>query len=185
MFSVTSGNTTLPILDFSASIAGLEGGTARLVYKNAYLWGLPALALTAPLAIHFLRRFLKKEIVWDGQRKTAAVFWFASVLYLELLFFRLPHEISYLLPLLFLITPLFAFSPWFPRAYVRVMAGLFLLYGAVSIETVEKTYSHDTFDRREASSGRFRVFLKKGVVWEDLALRRGVQAYFIKKYGLE
>jgi hypothetical protein len=184
MFSVTSGSTTLPILDFSASIACLGGGMVRLAYKNAYLWGIPALALMAPLAVHFLRRFFKKEIARDGQRKAAAVLWIASVFYLELLFFRLPHEISYLLPLLFLATPLFAFSPWSPRAYVRVMAGLFLLYGAVSVETVEKTYSHDTFDRREAASGRFRVFLKKGVVWDDLEQRKGIQDHFIEKYGL-
>ena len=64
------------------------------------------------------------------------------------------------------------------------MTGLFMLYGAVNIETVEKIYSHDTFERREAASGRFKIFLKKGVVWDDLEKRKGIQTYFFEKYGL-
>ena len=99
----TSG-MNLSFLGFSSEQWSFGQYAARFIYKNIYLWGLPTFIF---LFIAFFVEFvnIKKSFnLLTQQEKTIIYGLVMTFIFTEIMFARLPHEIAYLFPVLFIIS---------------------------------------------------------------------------------
>ncbi len=167
--------------------AHLSEYAGRFAYKNLYLWGLFAVPAVFAAMVSALWRARRRGGGAEPRRRVPrAVLWglWAAIAYTEVLFFRLPLEVSYLLPLLFPAVFLMNLAPRAPAFLAVVLAG-HLAYGVVSLDLLDIRYRVFGFNGREAESVRFGLSFGPGVVVRDLPLRSEAQDHFIRRFGLE
>ncbi|MDB5048230.1 MAG: hypothetical protein JWO30_1301 [Fibrobacteres bacterium] len=176
--------------DNPVSLVGIDGFptlaayAVRFVYKNVSLWGLPAflvLAIAAGAAWVLRRRPVASADSAKPRAPIHPILWAvaAGILYAEALFFRLPLEIPYLLPVLFLGVFLINFAPR-AASFLVLVAACQALQGVAQVDFIEKIYARKSYESVEASGGRVRLHIGRGVVWEDLATRKDAQAHYFR-----
>ncbi len=101
-----------------------------------------------------------------------------AILYYEVLFLRLPMEISYLIPVLFLVAFLLNGVPHGRVFLALILAGQ-LLQSLVVFDFTEVVYARQTLDAVEASGFRFHPGFHRGVLWEDLSRRGTAQSHWM------
>ncbi len=167
---------------------GFVGIIARFVYKNIYFWGLPAFVF---LIIFFIQdRSIYQKIVTNPFQKVRVekllfhgALW--CIIYNEIMFFRLPHEYAYLLPLLFSVTYLMATSDRVKKTrYLSFLIGLQLLYGLIFNLDVLQTYQKDPVAKTiHSDSAKIHVSIKEGVLIRELNWRSTYQAYQLSEFN--
>ncbi len=173
MFRVTVGDARVPFF----ALTGFDSWWAyagRFAYKNVYLWGLPGFLIVSLAAIAAIRRFRRAPRP-RGAWIIAAGF-AAAMLYLQALFLRLPLEVSYLLPVLFLGLALACLSPRAP-----LLLGLLLLSHGVegirSFDLIRVEYASHSFDAVHASGARFSPGFRPGPIIVDRKARPAAQRH--------
>ena len=199
VFLVASGIFYLPVffasgmsLSFLAigpdASGGFVGIIARFIYKNIYFWGLPAFGL---LIIFLIQdKSIYQKIATNPFQKVRVekllfhgALW--CVIYNEIMFFRLPHEYAYLLPLLFSVTYLMVTSDRVKKTrYLSFLIGLQLLYGLIFNLDVLQTYQKDPVAKTiHSDSAKIHVSIKEGVLIRELNWRSTYQAYQLNEFN--
>jgi len=172
-----SAGRSLDFLTYAIGDWGLMGYVARFAYKNVFLWGLlPALLLAGGAAWAWRRR---PRGGIEGRWLVSAG---ALIAVQELLFLRVPLEISYLLPLLLVAVPLWV--AWVrSRALTAALFALTLAYNVVSPDLLRIDYAGGVRAREgtEAVGGRVEPHLKAGVLLSDLRDRPAAQQWFLRR----
>ncbi len=199
VFLVASGVFYLPVffasgmsLSFLAigpdATGGFIGIIARFIYKNIYFWGLPAFVL---LIIFFTQeKSIYQKIATNPFQKVRVekllfhgALW--CVVYNEIMFFRLPHEYAYLLPLLFSFTYFIATSDRIKKTrYLSFLIGLQLLYGLIFNLDVIQTYQKDPVAKTiHSDSAKIHASVKEGILIRELNWRSTYQAYQLSEFN--
>ena len=199
VFLVASGVFYLPVffasgmsLSFLAigpdASGGFIGIIARFIYKNIYFWGLPASVLWI---IFFIQeKSIHQKIAANPFQKVRVekllfqgALW--CVVYNEIMFFRLPHEYAYLLPLLFSFTYFVAASDRIKKTrYLSFLIGLQLLYGLIFNLDVLQTYQKEPVAKTiHSDSAKIHASIKEGVLIRELNWRSTYQAYQLSEFN--
>lgn len=196
MFHPTLADAPVSLFGFGG-FPSLAAYAIRFVYKNAGLWGYPSFAVLAFawMAGPIIRAFRGKERagsapsggcvkpIPQGEPPLPArpVIWaaWAGFFYAEALFFRLPLEINYLMPVLFLVVFLVNRAPR-AKPVLAAIALLQAVQGLVQVDFIEKIYARRSYESVEASGVRVRLHAGRGVVWEDAGTRRRAQAHYLR-----
>lgn len=162
---------------------GFIGIIARFIYKNIYFWGFPAFMVL--LVFLFQERHsLIRKVTTNPLRNTHidkllfhGAVW--NVIYNEIMFFRLPHEYAYLIPILFSVVYLIATATKISKArYLGLLIGLQLLHGLVFNFDVLQTYQDDPNPKTiHSDSAKVHFSIKEGIVVRDLQWRSIYQKY--------
>ncbi len=187
MFQVYTGE---PVGFFSFDgYARLTDFAGRFVFKNINLWGVfgtMILVAAAGAALGRARRGRPLDAGPVSRRLPGAALagaW-AAVAYLEALFFRLPLEVPYLLPLLFPAVFLLNLAPRAPLFLSLALAAQ-VAYNLVSLELLEVRYAQYGFSGRVAEGARFRPSFGPGPLVRDISLRGPAEAHNIARFGLD
>jgi len=146
------------------------GRLTRLAYKNIYLLGLPALLWCVGYAFWRSRRLERLHVT------PVVIACLLVALAHEVLFFRLPVEIAYLLPILFALVPLWAYVFEVSARALQVLIVCFLFYGFVGNVDV-LTY--------RASVVAPGLSIHAGKVVDDLRQRGASMDQYFTRYGLK
>lgn len=137
---------------------------ARIIYKNIYLVS-PLILLTVGILI--IKGIYQKT--FDFKITPAVIAGASMILIMELLFIKIPCEIPYLTPPFIIAVPLFT---WLGNPGKNVMYVLLLLSFAFSFifnpDFLDRKYNED---RTEAISAEVGLFIRKGVVIDDILSR--------------
>ncbi len=150
---------------------------SRVVYKNLMLLGiLPLILIMTFLLKHrYSPKISNVSILCVGIS--------LSFIYYELLFFRLPHDIAYLLPVLLMITIVIGFVlPSIPIMSLLVL--LTLLNSFITLDPLKIDYNVKTREQIEAGSARIKPHFCIGAILNDIRNRKAAQAYFLPKFGI-
>lgn len=138
---------------------------SRFVYKNIYLFGLAPFLWLGGMLIHGVTS--KKLYVSSTPEVLAGML---VLLVHELLFFKVPLEIPYLLPLLFVAMPMTVVLLRPGRAAMYTFLFLVLSYGfVVNLDILDRRYNEAGTEAIAADAG---LFARPGVVVADLLERR-------------
>jgi hypothetical protein len=167
---------------------GFVGIIARFVYKNIYFWGLPAFILL--LIFFFQERSIYRKIASNPFYNTRVdkllfhgAIW--CILYNQIMFFRLPHEYAYLLPVLFSIVYLIVTSERVQKTrYLSILIGLQLLYGLIFNFDIIQTFQDDTVAKTiHSDSAKVHFSIKEGILIRDLQWRSIYQKYQLDEFN--
>ena len=174
MFFVPSyyaANCTFKFMEYGIGNWDLMGFLSRIIYKNIYLFGLiPFLFLGFMILWSFIKRkfnYPNTALVNTGM---------AIFIFMELLFFKVPVEISYLLPPLIVFLPMLVilFKPTVKQLYAFLI--LTIIYSfIVNPDVLSKTY---TADKREAVSAEVGLFIRPGVIVDDVMNRDASREFY-------
>ncbi len=172
-----SGNT-LAFLSYVAGSWSFWGHLARFVYKNIYLTGLLPFLLLSGL---FMLRFIRKgtRVLWSAELSAGLVI----LLVHELLFFKVPLETGYLLPLLFVIFPMAAVMLQLRPRVLIILLLLQLSHGfLVNLDILDRRYNATGQEAVGAETG---LFIRPGAVINDLRQREASRDKYFKEYGIQ
>ncbi len=132
----------------------------RFVYKNLYFWGLPAALFMALIVLLGISRFRLK-----GRVHLLLMGLAASVVFgYEILFFRFPIEVEYLLPVLpFIILLVGINAP--SRTWLRLLLVLVLSYNLVTVNLARPN------NAGQASSAVLGVWIEPGYLLQEIRSR--------------
>ena len=156
----------------------LFGYVSRVIYKNIYLFGLlPFLFLAGGLMWKFILQ--RAQLPWCAE----IVAGLAIILVNEALFFKVPLEISYLVPLLFVVIPLVIYI-WQPRRIILyVLLELVVAYGfLVNPDFLDRKYSSDG---GEAIGAEVGLFLRPGVTIVDILRRDSSMEFYLLRMHIQ
>jgi len=159
---IAAGNSfgflTYAIGDFS-----YYGYISRFIYKNLALIGVAPLLLALALVLLNLKE--RSFSTWP----TGLVFGFALLVAQELVFLKVPLEVSYLLPVLFVVFPIVFYVFRFDtRAAVFLILVTTVSSFVANIDFLDKKYNASG---SEAVSADFGIFVNPGVVIADISNR--------------
>jgi hypothetical protein len=178
-----SSEMSFSFLGFSSGQWSFLQYAARFVYKNIYLWGLPAfLFLITVIYIEILKI---KTNCTQSTLVDKTIFYSLAVAFVltEALFARLPHEIAYLFPVLFIVVYFLAALKR-SHVYLTILILLHLMYGVINFDVLNIQYKQgvNPLDFKEAVAAEPGFFVSRGVVIEDLTNRKTAQKFYLKKY---
>lgn len=168
---------------------GALGTFARFVYKNIYFWGVPAFVLVLAFLTQERQPLAKKSATnpLHNTRVSKLVFHAAlwCLIYNEIMFFRLPHEYAYLIPVLFSVVYLIATAEKIKSArYLSFLIGLQLLYGLVFNFDVIQTYQNDSHPKTiHTDSAKVQLSIKEGILIRDMQWRSIYQKYQLDEFN--
>lgn len=170
---------------------GFLGIVVRFIYKNIYVWGLPTFIV---LLIFFLQeRAYYFQKIWKNPFHSPpiktilvqAVFLF--FVYNEIMFFRLPHEYFYLLPIFFCVAYFILSLPnKFNKkvTYLILIFTLNILYSIVFNFDVIDTYQTQGVGTTVHSDGaKVNFSIKEGVLVREFKWRSIYQKYQVNKFN--
>jgi hypothetical protein len=181
---------TLSFLGFASETSGGTFGIlARFLYKNVYLWGLPAFVV---IAVFFFqqRGFYWRNLCSNPLRNIRAekllfhaVFW--CFLYNELLFARLPHQYQYLLPVLFCVVYLIAIGPDIRKRVIclSLIFSLHLIYAVWDLDVLNTYQTEGVNQTIHSDKAEFHVSLKEGVLIRDYQWRSVYQKHLVDDFN--
>jgi len=153
------------------------GYLSRFFYKNIYLFGLVPFLLLVGM---FIRNFARKNMAISSTPEVLAGI---SILVVhEILFLKVPIEISYLLPLLFVAIPIsfVVLRPGKAAMYTFLCATI--LYGfVVNLDIMDRKYNEA---HTEAISAGLGLFVRPGIIVDDLYKRERSEMKYLGKIGL-
>ncbi len=160
---IASGNT-LGFLTYLVGDWSFFDYFSRFVYKNFRLFGLVPCVLLAGVTAWNIAK--KKIHISLTPEITAGL---AIIAVHELLFFNVPFEISYLLPLLFVIPPVFILIVTPQKSTLYIWLGLTVLYSfVIDPDCLEPRYHTP---RTSAIGADIGLFMRYGVVIGDVLQR--------------
>lgn len=158
---------------------GLVGHVSRVIYYNISILG----GFLAVLVFLFTTPYKR---LWNFVRKEptlAIIFTIIAMVIAELVFIRLPYEQEFLLPLLFLLIPLYLyFSHSLIPAYL--ILALTVLSNVVSIDVVNINYTTLANGDIEAENAHIALVVKPGIVVEDVRKRDASAEKYRKRFQL-
>jgi hypothetical protein len=181
---------TLSFLGFASETSGGAFGIfARFLYKNVYLWGLPAFLV---LAVFFFR---ERNFYWNqlcsnplrykqlSKLLFHAVFW--CWLYNELLFFRLPHQYQYLIPVLFCVVYWIATLPSIKKkaTCLSLILILHLVYGFLNLDVLDTYQTQGVNQTIHSDGAKFQLSLGDGVLVRDFKWRSIYQRHLVEDFN--
>ncbi|HLC17018.1 MAG TPA: hypothetical protein VJL89_12420, partial [Thermodesulfovibrionia bacterium] len=178
-----SSGMSFSFLDFSSGQWSFLQYASRFVYKNIYLWGLPAFLFLITVICIDISRIKTRFTQYTLVEKTISYSVAVAFVLTEALFARLPHEIAYLFPVMFIVV---CFLAVLKRSYLylTMLILLHLMYGVVNFDVLNIQYKQgvNPLDFKEAAAAETGFFVRRGVVIEDLANRKTAQEFYLKKY---
>lgn len=173
--SFIAADNTIGFLTYYIKDWTFLGHLVRFVYKNIYLFGLfPCLFF----ALIILGKLVKKNSHFSLTPEIQAGL--AILLVHELLFLKIPLEISYLLPLLFVIIPVCVQILQTRRFVMYIFLGLIVSYGFfVNPDILDRKYKAG-----EAISAEIGLFLNPGLIIADLMKRESSKEKYFKEYNI-
>lgn len=173
---------SLSFLSYADDAAGGKlADIARFVYKNIYLWGLPTFLV---LIIFFIweRQFYWRQICQTPFQKGSpsrlifhAVLW--VLIYNQLLFFKLPHQYQYLIPVLFCVTFLICQLPGLRKQVLclSLVIALHSVHGVINFDVIE-TYQLPGDNNTIHSDGAVvKPAIREGILLRDYRWRSQYQ----------
>lgn len=155
------------------------GRLTRLFYKNPYLFGL-----LASIFILFTTIFavIKQRGIFLPRSDVRRIIFFGLVILAlqELLFFSHPTKILYLLPILFIVFPVWAMIVNSRRLLVLLLL-LTMSFNFVNVDVLEVEYN---VQGTEAIGADVGLFLKHGVLVDNLMKRKNSQIRYFKRENL-
>ncbi|MBD2022475.1 hypothetical protein H6F43_20045 [Leptolyngbya sp. FACHB-36] len=181
---------TFSFLGFASDTSGgTLGVVARFIYKNLYLWGLPAFIVLLFCLIRERDFFWRKIRANPFRTVTAPQLVFLAVLtgflYSEFLFARLPHQYQYLIPVLFCVAYFIALIPNQTRQiiYLSLIVLLHCTYAVVNLDIID-TYQTGEVNQTIHSDGAVvKVSLKEGVLVRDFRWRSIYQRRLTEEFN--
>lgn len=167
MFRPTFAGKYVPLLGLEGLSSPL-GYASRFLYRNASLWGLPACMALAAAAVHGLRSGRSQA------PKTPAWPLWAAVAFFEAVFLRLPLEVAYLLPVLFLGVAL-ANRTAHAKALLIALAACHGLQNLAAPDLLDKGRVARSGGFLETSPLGLRPHFGPGVLIQDLRARGASQ----------
>ena len=169
--SYIAANHTFKFMEYGIGAWDLFGFISRIVYKHIYLIGLlPTLFLVAVTIIHVLKsgiKFKSTALINTG---------IVIILLMELLFIKIPVEISYLLPQFLVAVPLVVYLVKPRRAAMYILLALTFSFGfIVNPDVLDRKYNAE---RTEAVSAQVGMFIRKGLVIDDILKREDSKNFF-------
>ncbi len=173
-----SAGYSFGFFSYAAVEWSLFGHVSRFLYKNLFLFGLlPTLWLL--VCAWKNRLFLQKSN--PGNLVNLSVL--TALLIHSMLFFKIPLEISYQLPLLLLIFPLLAWHFNFSGQQLLILLVLNIFTSFVlNIDLLDKKYNSNQTEAVSATPG---IYLRPGIVTEDFRRRPQSSEYYSKKYQID
>ncbi len=159
---------------------GWVGHVSRVIYYNMSILG-GFLAVLVFLFTTPYKRF------WNFIRKEpnlAIIFMIIAMIIVELVFIRLPYEQEFLLPLLFLLIPLYLY---FSRSLIPayLILALTVLSNVVNIDVLDVNYITLPNGDIEAEDARIALVVKPGIVVEDVRTRDASAEKYRKRFQLQ
>ena len=159
---VASGNS-LGFLTYYLGEWTLTDRVGRFIYKNVYFWGLPVAIFLGVFASMLMRKLLS-----DRNWMTIVMLSGSIVLSFEALFFKLPVQRAYLLPLLPFALMLIGIGLRDRRRMLYTFAALVFSYNFISLSLARP----DVPDR--ATRAIFGIVVEPGYLLTDVAARRTI-----------
>lgn len=147
----------------------------RFVYKNMALFGTLTTLLIYISFIYYT--FSRKIKIYCSK---LLCFILSAFVIEELLFLKIPLEISYLLPIIFLVIPVYVFFIKLPYLRYTILL-LTILYNFLNIDFVKAEYA---VSKSEATGGKIGLFFKPGIVLDDIQRRSVSQADYFHTFNL-
>jgi hypothetical protein len=162
--SFVACNRTLGFLTYAIGNWTFLGHLSRFLYKNIFLFGLfPFVVLMSSIVWKII--VTRSQLSLSGTGLMAL----AIVLLHEVLFFKVPLEISYLLPLIFVIVPFWVFVFHPRKVALLALLGLTIVYSFfINIDVLNIKYNASG---TEAIAAKIGLFIRPGVVVNDVSRR--------------
>ncbi|MBN2181533.1 MAG: hypothetical protein JW715_06440 [Sedimentisphaerales bacterium] len=139
------------------------GHFARFIYKNIYLMGFFSTIFIFITIIYSLSK--RKKL--DAIPFVMKIGLFTLIIH-EILFLKVPIEISYLLPILFVLVPIWAFMVRKNVVFISIMLLLTVSYNFVNVELL--TFERD-YVKQEAVDANVDISINTGVLVDDIVKR--------------
>jgi hypothetical protein len=183
MFQVTVGEEHVSFAALSGFASPLDYA-GRFLYKNVMLWGLPVFGVVAAAAAGLVLNsgLSSGHARLSGPRARSVALWLAAAaLYVELLFLRLPLEISYLLPFVFIVVTALNFTPR-SRVFLGLVIAGSLVQGWIAPDLVRVRYARNSLEVAEASGASLDPGFRRGPLLVDLSKREPARLFYQEKY---
>ncbi len=176
--SYIAANNSLAFLTYFMADFNWIDHLSRFVYKNIYLFGvLPVMVIVYGIfqaCIHCSFRVPRQIMVITG---------LLMVFIQELLFFKIPLEMSYLLPLLFIIFPLWVLLADPGRAVKVMLLLTTLIYGFVfNIELLDIKYNAEG---TVAVSASVSPSIQPGAIIKDINKREASAKKYTEMFNVQ
>jgi hypothetical protein len=180
---------TFSFLTYAPDHSGMMGAIARFLYKNIYLWGLPA------VAILLIVLFQERQFYWQKICKTPfrnptperlvfhAVLW--CFIYNELLFVKLPHQYQYLIPVLFCIAYFLAILPPVKKQLIcfSLIIAFQAIHAVINFDIVETYQTGDDNRTIHSDGGYIQPGIKPGILVRDYQWRSQYQHRLTEEFN--
>jgi len=165
---IVSGNN-LSFLEYGIGDWSTSEIAARFIYKNFSLFSLlGSISIFTILIFGIFRKTIKLKF---GLLISMILL---MILLIELMFLKVPVEISYLLPILFVVIPVF-YSMTKSKLSLYVLLFLTVVYNFLNVDILKIEYNED---RTEAINAETGLFIKPGIIIEDISRRKQSQEYY-------
>lgn len=180
--SFLAADKTLRFFTYAIGDWGFFGYLSRFIYKNIYLFGLiPFFILVGMTAWSILKKNV--TVSQNPLYPQIIVVGLIIIFVQELLFLKVPLEISYLLPLIFIVIPGFAIVVVNNRKILYTLLVFTVLYGFIINPDILNRQYNDKGN--EAISADIGFFLRPGVVVFDVLRRSNSQLNYDNKNNAE
>ncbi len=147
---------------------------ARFFYKNVYLFGLlPFLLITGSILVYLFRS--------DKKISLLEFMGIIIVILQEILFLKIPLEISYLLPIVLVVYPIFVISTSFRKSIVVFLILLTGVYNLINLDILQPVYDERGTTAIDAQVG---LFLEAGPLLSDISRRVDSKQYYFDYYNI-
>ena len=163
-----SNNYSLEFFNYSIGNWTIYEHFSRFIYKNIMLFGLIPFFI-----ISFLLVYNIKKIKFN----VATSFMLVIFLIHELMFLKIPLEISYLLPLIFIV--FFTITHIASKKALFALSILVLLNNFITLDFLKVTYNETG---TEAINAKVGLFIEEGIVYQDIEKRE--EAYVKYKHNI-
>lgn len=169
--SYIAAGCTFKFFSYSIGDWTFFGYLSRFVYKNIYLFGiLPLIYISVMTTFKMVRNGLHFPL-------TTQVYIGVAILFVsELLFFKIPCEISYLLPILFVVIPLFVHFCQPNQIAMYILVALTISYSfIVNPDFLDRKYN---ISGEEAIGADIGLFMRRGVIIDDAMHREKAESTY-------
>jgi len=174
--SFIASNNSFDFFSYAIGDWGFLGHLYRFVYKNIYLFGIFAFLTIMVSAVYYLIK--KRTYQFDTSLLLACAL---AVLFEEVLFFKVPLETSYLLPILFLIVPLWVFIVHERKSFIFLALAFTILYNFINVNILSIDYDKDN---NEAIDAKVGLYMRHGILLNDVWNRQSSEEKYFSEFKL-
>ncbi|MBL0339480.1 MAG: hypothetical protein IPP71_00275 [Bacteroidetes bacterium] len=172
--SYVAADYTFKFMEYGIGNWDLIGILSRIIYKHIYLIGLlPLLFLAVMTIIHVFKSGIKFKS--NALLNTGIII----IVLTELLFIKIPVEISYLLPQYLIAVPLIVFLVKPRKMTLYLLLAFTISFGfIVNPDVLDRKYNAE---RTEAISAEVGFFIRPGLVIDDIMKREESKDFYWQK----